>query len=463
MVRINVWACMIVLLVCVLPMVAQQPASADYANKSAASATPDAAVGAAVSGTGTTNFIPLWTNSTTLGSSALFQLGGKVSIGKKGPAATLDVNGSGLFRGVLQLPATGNATKTAGTNSQPFDLLSSSFSNSTNAAVSQHFRWQAEPLGNNTASPSGTLNLLFASGTGNPAETGLSIGNNGVLTFAPAQTLPGPRVTGDLGDSGSIGNINAANTVSGTNAIFTSSLLVPTITAAGNITAEGNLAAFAANFTQNILAGGTIFAAGAGSFASIVETGDISSFGNISASQAVFQNSGTFETLELQNLATPANNVFVEAQFNKNGQSTFFTDALGDTTAIGIKHAAVPLRNRQMVNVTSMESTEVWFEDFGSGQLTGGIATVSIDASFKQIVTLSTGYHVFVTPKGDCKGLFVANENANGFEVRELSGGQSSAEFDYRIVAHRKGYEKVRLPVAVMPKPSTKVASPWVK
>lgn len=81
-------------------------------------------------------------------------------------------------------------------------------------------------------------------------------------------------------------------------------------------------------------------------------------------------------------------------------------------------------------------------------------------ASFKQIVTLSTGYHVFVTPKRDCKGLFVANENANGFEVRELSGGQSSAEFDYRIVAHRKGYEKMRLPVAAMPRSSTKVARP---
>jgi hypothetical protein len=447
MVRINFWACMIALLVWVLPVVAQQPASANYAKKSAASATSQAAVGATVSGSGSTNFIPLWTNSTALGSSALFQLGGKVSIGKKAPAATLDVNGSGLFRGVLQLPATGNATKTAGMNSQPFDLLSSAFSNSTNAAESQHFRWQAEPLGNDTASPSGTLNLLFASGTGAPAETGLSIGNNGVITFAPAQTLPGADVTGDLGDTGQIVNINATNTISASIAQFTSSLLVPTIRTTGDINAGGNVAAAAANITGGILAG-SIGTAGDGSFA------------NVSGFQAMFQNSSTFETLQLQNFATPANNVFVEAQFNKNGQSTFFTDALGDTTAIGIKHAAVPLRNHQMVNVTSMESTEVWFEDFGSGQLTGGIATVSIEASFQQIVSLSTGYHVFVTPKGDCKGLFVANESTNDFEVRELSGGQSSAEFDYRIVAHRKGYEKMRLPVAVMPRPSTKVARP---
>jgi len=54
-------------------------------------------------------------------------------------------------------------------------------------------------------------------------------------------------------------------------------------------------------------------------------------------------------------------------------------------------------------------------------------------------------YHVFVTPKGDCKGLYVANETPAGFEVHELGGGQSNVAFDYRIVAHRKGYENVRL------------------
>jgi len=48
--------------------------------------------------------------------------------------------------------------------------------------VSQHFRWQAEPVGNNTSSPSAKLNLLFAPGAATPAETGLSISNNGIIT-----------------------------------------------------------------------------------------------------------------------------------------------------------------------------------------------------------------------------------------------------------------------------------------
>src|SRR5208283_3232680 len=100
----------------------------------------------------------------------------------------------------------------------------------------------------------------------------------------------------------------------------------------------------------------------------------------------------------------------------------------------------------------------VWFEDYGSGQLGGGLAEVSFDSTFMQTVNTSIGYHVFLTPKGDCKGLYVAHETANGFEVRELGGGGSSVEFDYRIVAHRKGYERTRLPAAILPTLAAKSA-----
>ena len=54
-------------------------------------------------------------------------------------------------------------------------------------------------------------------------------------------------------------------------------------------------------------------------------------------------------------------------------------------------------------------------------------------------------YHVFLTPKGDCEGLYVSNETPTGFEVHELHNGHSNIAFDYRIMAKRKGYEQIRL------------------
>src|SRR5262252_2186711 len=192
----------------------------------------------AVGGSGTTNFIPIWTNSSTLGNSIIFQTGGNVGIGNTHPAGTLDVSGGAFIRGTLQLPATGTATATKGFISQPLDALASAFSSSTHAAVNQHFRWQAEPVGNNTVSPLGKLNLLFASGSAKPAETGLSISNTGIITFAPGQTMP--TVTGNEIVKG---NLSATGSVSGASANFTGSVSTGKQTVTGNIMDTGNISA----------------------------------------------------------------------------------------------------------------------------------------------------------------------------------------------------------------------------
>ncbi len=61
--------------------------------------------------------------------------------------------------------------------------------------------------------------------------------------------------------------------------------------------------------------------------------------------------------------------------------------------------------------------------------------------------TASTGveFHVFLTPGGDCTGLYVTNKTPGSFEVHELGGGTSSISFDYKIVAKRNGMEAQRL------------------
>jgi len=97
------------------------------------------------------------------------------------------------------------------------------------------------------------------------------------------------------------------------------------------------------------------------------------------------------------------------------------------------------------VMVHAVQSPENWFEDFGSATLANGAATVALDPTFASTVNTTTDYHVFLTPNGDCKGLYVSQKSADSFEVRELGGGQSSVAFDYRIVAKRAGYETQRL------------------
>ena len=52
-------------------------------------------------------------------------------------------------------------------------------------------------------------------------------------------------------------------------------------------------------------------------------------------------------------------------------------------------------------------------------------------------VNLDVPYKVFLTPDGNCRGLYVYRKSATTFEVRELGRGHSNISFDYRIVAKR--------------------------
>jgi hypothetical protein len=118
----------------------------------------------------------------------------------------------------------------------------------------------------------------------------------------------------------------------------------------------------------------------------------------------------------------------------------------GDLKCSGTVTAVVSANSgARKVALCSMQSPENWFEDFGSGALSGGSATVALDPTFAQTVNTGAEYHVFLTANGDSKGLYVSQKTATSFEVREQGGGHSSIAFDYRIVAKRAGYENVRL------------------
>jgi len=178
-------------------VLAAPPMSGDGSATTTGSAAPlaDAPPAGSVTGSGTADFIPLWTSTSNIGNSVLFQSGtgktAKLGINTITPASTLDVQGAATIRGLFSLPSIGKATATKGFNSQAEELTASAFNSGTGKAVAQNFQWQAEPLGNNTGTPSGSLNLLFGQGTNKLAETGLNIASNGQITFATGQTFPG--------------------------------------------------------------------------------------------------------------------------------------------------------------------------------------------------------------------------------------------------------------------------------
>jgi hypothetical protein len=118
----------------------------------------------------------------------------------------------------------------------------------------------------------------------------------------------------------------------------------------------------------------------------------------------------------------------------------------GDLNCTGRVKALVTVgEGKRTVETYSVQSPENWMEDFGSGKLVRGVAQIAIDPAFAETVSATADYHVFLTPRGDSKGLYVINATAAGFEVRESGGGTSSLAFDYRIVARRRGFETERL------------------
>ena len=123
----------------------------------------------------------------------------------------------------------------------------------------------------------------------------------------------------------------------------------------------------------------------------------------------------------------------------------------GPFTVMGAKHAAVPHPDGTHRVLYSLESPESWFEDFGEGTLVDGKAEVKIDADFATVVK-ADGYHIFLTPYGDSRGLYVTNRSAAGFEVREQQGGKNNLRFSYRIVAKRKDIDGERLAKIALPK-----------
>jgi hypothetical protein len=136
------------------------------------------------------------------------------------------------------------------------------------------------------------------------------------------------------------------------------------------------------------------------------------------------------------------------------GQGTNFAGVFqGNLLVTGTKSAAVHFPDGTQRALYCMESPELWFEDFGTAKLTRGRAVVKLDADFAKVITRD--YRVFLSPEGDCRGLYV-RKSAGSFEVREFGGGKSNVAFSYRVVGRRRDITRhrrfakidTRLPIA---------------
>jgi len=251
------------------------PASA-YALASKANAAP--AISAAVSPAtvtnvtttgGTAEYLPEFSGEATIVDSPVFVLDADVGIGTATPTATLEVDGTALitgalstdasaaFGGTVTVEAAGKATTAAGESSHSLALTASAYNSGVSEAVPQTFAWRAVPMGNDTATASASLEVLFGQGTATPAATGLAIGVKGQITFATGETFPG-TITGvtagtDLTGGGATGavtlNLNTTATDARYARLAAANGFTGNQTVTGSVSASGQLISSVASGT----------------------------------------------------------------------------------------------------------------------------------------------------------------------------------------------------------------------
>jgi hypothetical protein len=407
MLRISACVCLFLLLACfALPMAAQQP------------------VVPPVSGTGTANHITKWLTTTSIGNSGIFETAGaNVGIGTTTPAAKFDLNGTGDVRDTLTLfPKSthptlsihGTAFSVSDTGKVTFVAGQSFPGTGTVTSVTA-----GAGLAGGTITSSGTISvktggvtnaMLAHSSLTVTAGTGLSGG--GGVALGGSTTLTNTGVLG-VGVSAGITTSGGQNPTLG---IDTS--VVPELAISNEFTAPQFISGFLDSFTGDGIATYAFNSSTVSDHPALyVENDDVTDAGDLA--------------MDIQGP-------------NFGGECS--VDVSGNLFCTGTLGAAVNGKGNKKVGLYTMQSSEDWIEDFGSGTLVGGIATIPLESRFAKTISSQANYHVFLTPAGDCDGLYIANRTATSFEVRELKSGTSSVQFDYRIVAHRKGYESARLP-----------------
>ena len=448
-----------------------------------------------ITGSGTKDYLSMFTGTTTIGNSKVYQdASGDIGIGTTSPTATLDVKGDvTVAASGTTLTASGGKTGVSGTGSSYGVEGSSPDGTGVYGASGSMGVEGSGAIGVYGTSPNfygvegtstsgygvyGTSSSLYGVVGESSTSTGVygtstsGTGVYGTSSSGVAAGVYGYNTGGGVGVNGYSAGTGAGvygSSKSGDGVVGSSGG-----TAAGTAAVYGSTTGSTSNVTYGVVGNnsGTNVGVGVygqdsttekesntGSSLSGVygagvwgdggkdwesELGNNGVIGTADDGQGVmaFNNSNSYYPLKainynssgpLFNVSNPAGNFC-----NINGN--------GDINCTGSKSAIVPIDGGQRkVALYAIESPKNWFEDFGSAHLSNGAAVVTIDPEYAQTVNTELEYHVFLTPNGDCKGLYIRQRTPASFEVRELGGGTANIEFSYRIVALRKNYENIRL------------------
>ncbi len=402
-------------------LVTQTAAAASVLPAAAAPTGPwakDALKPATITGSGTAGAVPLWTGSSSLGNSEISQTsGGNVGIG-----------------------ATSSVTKFVVETSEAFGIGGGT-TNTSGIAI----QGQAQAASGSTVGVSGTAASTSGIGVQGvaDADSGSTYGVAGTSASTDGVGVRG-RANATSGEAWGVYGISASSSGVGTAGQATASSGT-TYGVEGTAASTSGVGVAGYTGTGFSSIGGALEGTPAGVW------GDSGTNGT----QGVLATAGTSEALAAYNSSTNVATMFVENQTTNTNAIVFatfsgtggFCDAFvnGNLTCSGSVGGHAVLSNSHDVALYGVQAADNWMEDFGSGQLHNGAAVVTLDAEYAQTVNTGMDYHVFLTPNGDCKGLYVTQKLPTSFEVHELGGGASSIAFDYRITARRKGMEDVRL------------------
>jgi len=303
----------------------------------------------------------------------------------------------------------------------------------------------------------GTTALVKTNG---PTVAAMFVSNNNYDGIQASSTnsygVNGGGVVGVLGGSGTSGGSGVLGTLIGQ--AIGQGVLGSCTSAIGVYGASGsNIGVLATSAGSHGVYGGSSAASVAGVFGTTTNSAGAGVLGTNDNGIAVQGSSVSSAAL----FGASGSGTAVVGRSTTGKAAEFFGDVeiTGNFTASGMKSAAVKIADGSLRRMYCLESPVSYFEDLGTGQIADGHGSVTLDPMFVSTVD-TADYMVFLTPDGDCQGLYVESKSKSGFAVRELMGGKSSIKFSYRIVAKRTGIANERFaPVKMSADPANPSAS----